>query len=84
LGDLDYTDDHGVVHVAAVEGVGVAYDDASPGAVGECKTGLEPGAITNVKSYRRFHDTTLRFPPQIIKGRRTSKSVEVYCRTCGT
>src|SRR5215472_13728699 len=67
LGDLDYTDDHGVVHVAAVEGVGVAYDDASPGAVGECKTGLEPGAITNVKSYRRFHDTTLRFPPQIIK-----------------
>jgi len=61
----------------------VAHDDSSPGAVGECEVRFEPGAITNTKSYRRFHDTTLRFPPQIIKGRRTSKSVEVYCGTCG-
>jgi hypothetical protein len=63
--------------------VGVTHDEAGPGGVGDREASLKAAVVTNVKCYGRFHDTTLRFPAQIIKGRPTSKYVEVYCRICG-
>jgi anti-sigma factor RsiW len=55
----------------------VADYEARPGRLRQSHAGIQPRPVTNVKSYGSFHVTTLRFPPQIIKGGPTSKHVEV-------
>ena len=61
----------------------MTYNQTGAGSLRHAKPCLEPNAVGNVKSYRCFHNMTLWFPAQIIKGRATSYHVEVYCLTWG-
>jgi hypothetical protein len=59
LGNLDRPDHHGIVHVAAVQRMGVTDHQAGLGRLGQGQPGLQPSTVPNVNLHRRFHVTTL-------------------------
>jgi hypothetical protein len=59
LGNLAHADHHGIVHIPAVEGVGVTDHEAGAGRLRQRQQGFQSGTVLNVNLYRGFHYMTL-------------------------
>ena len=79
LRDLGRSNDDRIVHVAAVEGVGMADDEPPLGARDEPEPGLQGGTVRNVDREGFFHrNSDLRGSGRNIQGPDRVTAYEVY------